>query len=292
MFDAKSLLNSILGGAQQAGQAGGLSDIINQVQQGGIGNMIGSVLSQATQGVRDAASQANAASGGLGDRANDMLGQATGSQGVGDLVNKARTMLGENPAVAAAVLGGLGALVLGTKGGRGMAMSAAKLGGLALIGGLAYKAYQNYQSGKPLLNASAPAQITAAPQGSGFDEASHTNDSTIALLRAMIASAAADGHIDETERAAIIGGLKQAGFDPEANDWLSNEMQTPATVDDLVALAGGSSELGAQIYTAARIVIDPDSAEEQDFLVNLASGLGLDAELVAHIDATAAQASA
>ena len=49
---------------------------------------------------------------------------------------------------------------------------------------------------------------------------------------------------------------------------------------------------GAQVYAAARLAIDPDTAEEQDFLAALAGALALEPSLVAHIDAAAASAKA
>lgn len=44
--------------------------------------------------------------------------------------------------------GGLAGLLLGTKKGRKMAGSAAKIGGVAVLGGLAYKAYNDWQASK------------------------------------------------------------------------------------------------------------------------------------------------
>jgi uncharacterized membrane protein YebE (DUF533 family) len=44
--------------------------------------------------------------------------------------------------------GGLAGLLLGTKGGRKMAKKAMKVGGLAVLGGLAYKAYNDWQATK------------------------------------------------------------------------------------------------------------------------------------------------
>jgi uncharacterized membrane protein YebE (DUF533 family) len=87
----------------------------------------------------------------------------------------------------------------------------------------------------------------------------------------------------------ILGGLKAAGFDPEANTWLENEMTNPASIEDLVASAS-SSEVASQIYTAARLAINPDTRAEKDFLAGLAGSLDLDAELVANIDAAALSA--
>lgn len=306
MFDAKSLLNALISAGSQvasnAGQkpgpdgqpsgglAGMLGNLASQVQgqaggaAGGIGGIIGSVLGQATQGLQDAANRSGAS-----QKATEMLGQATGGKSPADIMAQAREMLGNNPGASAAVLGTLGALVFGTSAGRGVAASAAKLGGLALIGGLAYKAYQNYSAGKPMI--ATDTAVLPAPEGSGFEAGIASNETAILFIRAMIAAAAADGTIDEAERHAIVGGLTEAGFDPEANTWLENEMANPASVDDLVEGAT-SAELQAQVYTAARLAINPDKPSEKDFLAGLAASLGLDAELVANIDAAALNAKA
>ncbi|MGL4242955.1 MAG: tellurite resistance TerB family protein [Beijerinckiaceae bacterium] len=298
MFDAKSLLNMVMGAGQQAGQSGGLGGMLgglmNQAQQGaqgaqgaagGLAGMVGSVLSQAAQGLQQGGRDLNQASGGMGDKLRDMAGQASGGRSPQDLMQQAKDMIANNPGLAAAAAAGLGGILLGTKGGRGLAMGAAKLGGLALIGGLAYSAYQNYQAGKPLMNANAP--VHAAPQGSGFAEGDGDDqERALLMVRAMIAAAAADGIIDNAERSRIIGNLKQAGLDDEANAFLDNEFRNPLDAQGLVDMAG-SAEMAAQIYTAARLAIDPDTQEEQDFLANLSSGLGLEADLVAHIDAAA-----
>ena len=81
----------------------------------------------------------------------------------------------------------------------------------------------------------------------------------------------------------------RAGLEQEAHAWLAQEMAKPASIDTLVE-AAESPELAAQIYTAARIAINPDNAAEKDFLAGLAGSLGLDAELVANIDAAASAA--
>ena len=292
MFNAKSLLDALINaGSQagtQAGQQGGLGGMLgglaDQVQRsGGIGGLAGQILTQATQGLGDAARQTGVQQG-----AGDALGRVTGGRTPDQLIEQAKGMFTSNPALATAVLGGLGALVFGTSTGRSVAGSAAKLGGLALIGGLAYKAYQNYQAGKPLLNA-AQQEVLPAPAGTGFEPQAATEATALVFIRAMIAAAAADGHIDAEERSAILGGLKEAGLEQEAHAWLAQEMAKPASIDTLVE-AAESPELAAQIYTAARIAINPDNAAEKDFLAGLAGSLGLDAELVANIDAAASAA--
>ncbi len=301
MFNAKALLDALVSAGSQmaqntgqnAGQGGQgvggmLGDMAGKVQQGlsqggGIGGVIGSVLTQATQGLQQAGQDVNARTG-IGDKASEMLAQRTGKTPQ-ELLEQAKGMIGGNQMAAGAAIGALGGLLFGTKTGRSIAMDAAKLGGLALIGGLAYKAYQDYAAGKPV-TAQQPAALPA-PSGSGFEAEAATDATATLFIRAMISAAAADGHIDDAERQAILGGMSSAGFDPEANSWLNDQIVNPPSVDDLVAEAT-TPELAAQVYAAARLAINPDTAMEKDYLAGLAGALGLDAELVAHIDAAAA----
>jgi uncharacterized membrane protein YebE (DUF533 family) len=199
-----------------------------------------------------------------------------------------KELIAKNQLGTGAALGGLGALVLGTGTGRALAGSAIKLGGLALIGGLAYKAYQNYQQGQPVPTGGQPQRqaLLAAPEGSGFEPAAVSNDHATLLIRAMIAAAAADGRIDAQEQKKILGGLQQAGLAGAAQQFLAREVNNPATVDDLAA-AVSSQEEAVQVYTAARVAVDPDMEKEHAFLVALAERLGIDDNLAAHIDATA-----
>ncbi|PZO01057.1 MAG: DUF533 domain-containing protein [Hyphomicrobiales bacterium] len=297
MFNAKSLLDALVSAGTQAGKPGGqgqtgalgsiLGGLAGKMQQGGgvggLAGMAGQILTQATQGVGDAARQT-----GVQQKAGDALGQVTGGRSAQDVLAQAKAMFDKNPAMATAVLGGLGALVFGSSTGRAVVGSAARMGGMALIGGLAYKAYQNYQSGKPMLDVGSP-EVLPAPSGTGFEPEAASEATALVFIRAMIAAAAADGAIDADERARILGGLREAGFDTEANEWLAREMANPASVEMLVEGAQ-SPELAAQIYTAARITINPDTPKERDFLAGLAGSLGLDAELVANIDAAASSA--
>ncbi len=298
MFNAKSLLDALVSAGTQAGQPGGqgqtgslgqiLGGLATKVQQGGglggLAGMAGQILTQASQGVGDAARQT-----GVQQKAGDVMGQVTGGRSAQDVLAQAKAMFDKNPAMATAVLGGLGALVFGSSTGRAVVGSAAKLGGMALIGGLAYKAYQNYQAGKPMLDIGSGPELLPAPRGTGFEAEAATEATALLFIRAMIAAAAADGAIDAEERTTILGGLREAGFDQEANEWLEQEMASPASIETLVAGAE-SPELAAQIYTAARIAINPDTAGEKDFLAGLSAALGLDAELVANIDAAASAA--
>lgn len=286
---------------QEGAAGGGLGDILGRIQEslgkqgggagaqggGGLMDILGQVLGQATQGVREGAGRIDDATGASG-RAREAIGQATGKS-PDDLMAQLKELIQNNQLGAGAVAGGLGSILLGTRTGRSIAVNAAKLGALALIGGLAYKALQNYQQGRPLISGP-DGQLTEAPRGSGFEANAVTNESAQLYIRAMIAAAASDGRIDAAEQQKIIGGLKQAGLDAETEQFLATELNNPAAVDDLVRAVGSEAE-AIQLYTAARIAIDLDTAEEHQFLVSLAKGLGMDDSLASHIDAQARAAS-
>jgi uncharacterized membrane protein YebE (DUF533 family) len=285
-------------GAPGGGQGGGLGDLLrNMVPSqsgggapggGGLLDILGQILGQATSGVKEGAQRADDATGASG-QLRDILTKATGKSPE-ELMNHAKELVEKNKMGAGVAAGGLGAVVLGTSTGRALVGSALKVGALALIGGLAYKAVQNFQAGKPLLDGGQPQALVEAPSGSGYEARAVTHDTALLYIRAMISAAAADGRIDAREQEKIMGGLKQAGIDREAEEFLAQEMNSPATTADLAAAVHGDAE-AVQVFTAARIAVDVDNAEEHDFLVALAKDLGLDDELVAHIDATARQAA-
>lgn len=285
------------GGGGAGGLPGGLGDILGKLGQqaggagagaGGIADILRQVLGQATDGVREGARRVDDATG-AGRHMRDAVGQATG-RSPDELVNQLKDLIAKNQLGAGAALGGLGALVLGTRTGRSVAGSAIKLGALALIGGLAYKAYQNYSEGRPPLGGGNFVP-EPAPTGSGFEPQAVTNETAALYIRAMIGSAAADGRIDRAEQERIMGGLKQAGLDAEAEEFLANELNNPATPEKLAA-AVRSGEEAMQVYTAARLSIEPDTDEEQAYLAELAARLGVDAKLAAHVDAAARGAGA
>lgn len=286
------MLGQILGGAQggQAG-AGGLGAILGQVLGGGAGGNQGlgaaadiarSIFGNATQGVQDATRATGAA-----PQLDDIIRQLGGGQGAGDLIAKARELIAANPGLAGALAGALGTATIGTGTGRTIAANAAKLGGLVLIGGLAYKAYESYRAGQSTsATVSAATPPTPAPAGTGFEPQAQTHDTAALYMRAMIAAAAADGTIDAGEQARISGGLQQAGHSADAAAFVQRELARPATPAELAA-ACTSPEIAMQCYTAARIAIEPHSDAEKKFLADLASALGMDAALVAHVDAAA-----
>ncbi len=292
-------LGSILGGAGAAGGLGGaLGSILGgaggQAGQTGLPGNLGAaadiarnIFGNATSGVQDAARRVNEQTG-AGPQLDEIIRKLSGGQGSGELMAKAQEIIKQNPGIAGALAGILGTLTVGTGTGRAIAAQAAKLGGLVLIGGLAYKAYQNYQAGQAT-SASANPMPTPAPGGTGFEAQAQTNETATLYIRAMIAAASADGVVDEAELARITAGFSQAGQSPAAVAFIRQELARPATPQELAAQCT-SPEIAMQCYTAARVAIQPDSAGEQRFLAELAGALGMDAALVQHVDAAATAA--
>lgn len=285
MFDARKLLDALVSAGSQSGAPGqgGLGGMLGQVA-----NIAGQVLNQATGGVQQGATQVDQATG-ASQKATDMLRQATG-QSPADLLAKAKNLAAQNPLATTAAIGGLAAVLLGTGAGRKITGSVARMGGMALVGGLAYKALQNYQAGKPLLDLQGAAQELQAEQ-KALPAPQASQEQALRLVRAMIAAASSDGVVDEAERATIIGNLKAAGLEAEAAQFIEGEFANPADIGTLAAGISGQEE-AAQVYAAARLAIDPDTDDEQAFLSALAAELSLDTSLVAHIDAAAASAKA
>ncbi|WP_112335180.1 tellurite resistance TerB family protein [Rhizobium sp. BK312] len=219
--------------------------------------------------------------------------QVPGMQGtVKDRATQAINLARDNPMATSAIAG----VLLGTKTGRQVAGNALALGGLAAIAGLGYQAYKNYRDGNqpqpaPQSTPQAEPQFLPPPTDSGFSTspAVASNDFTLSLVRAMIAAARADGHIDDTERQRILGKVQEAGVGAEAEAFFQRELANPVDLDAIVASAK-TEEQRVQVYTASRLAIEPDSRAERGYLDLLAGRLGLADALVDHIEATVAGA--
>lgn len=207
-----------------------------------------------------------------------------GGTTVGGAVDKAKGYARENPLATGAAAGGLAALLLGTKTGRSVAGNAAALGGLALLGGLAYKAYRNWQGGDPTAGpAAAGGDVPPAPEGFTPTSEAESQHLGLALVTAMIAAAKADGHIDADEQARIFDKMDELQLDSEAKAFVMDELRAPLDIDKIAALAT-NEQVGMQIYAASRLAIEPDHPAEKAYLETLADKLRLMPGFVAQVD--------
>ena len=186
--------------------------------------------------------------------------------------------------------GALASAFMGKKG-RKLTKSAVKIGGLALVGGLAYKAWQNHkQSGAVptpgMAPATGPEPVPAVPQGTGFLPSPGDTRGAEALsqliVRAMISAAKADGQIDTRESQMILQQVNSSQLDEEDKAFLFAEYSKPLDIEGLVA-AVDSPEHAAEVYAASVLVAHPASPAEKIYLDTLARALQLEPGLVGEL---------
>jgi uncharacterized membrane protein YebE (DUF533 family) len=192
-----------------------------------------------------------------------------------------------------AAAGGALALLLGSRRGRSLGGKVLKVGTVAALGTLAWRAYNEWQAKN---QASAPASAAGAPQGAAvaparFDAlpALQLEDHSRAMLKAIIAAAKSDGHLDERERGAVEAELQRLQAEPATRRWVEGELRCPVDAAE-VAAASTSPQMASEIYLASVLVVDEATPTERAYLDELAKQLelppGLKAELEARAKAT------
>jgi len=185
-----------------------------------------------------------------------------------------------------ALAAGALALLLGTRSGRRVGGAALKVGTVAALGGLAYNAWQKWQQS---------ADIGTATRIGGSDNSSAVvpleqmsgqalQDRSISLLRVMIAAARADGHIDANEKKTILDRMGDQQLDDDTLQFLRQELESDVDVQALATLAD-SPEHAAEMYLAARIVINQANATEKNWLTGLSDALQLPEAMVTELEA-------
>ena len=225
----------------------------------------------------------------LGGQQGSQPGQPQGQSQFGDIARNIGTSLSGNLGGigGGALAGGLAGILLGTKQGRKIAGTAATVGGMALVGALAYGAYKNWQSGRAPAQDARSVPLLPPPRDTPFNPASETEQQSLglSLMRAMIAAAKSDGHVDATEQANIFAQLDKLNLSAEEKAFVLDELRKPLDVD-AVARGARTPEQAAEIYVASLLAIDVDNPAERGYLTMLAARLQLDEKLVAHLHAT------
>lgn len=207
--------------------------------------------------------QGSSSSGGLGDVLGSVLGKSGGSSGgLGSLLSGAG-----GGALAAGAMG----LLLGNKKARKFGGKALTYGGLAALGVIAYKAYGNWQSQQAGSAQQEPQTIDRLP-------APEAEIHSQGILKALVAAAKADGHVDARERQLIEGELSKLADDQSLQRWLEAELNKPLDPAD-VARAATTPEMAAEMYIASVLMVDEEHFMERAYLEELARQLKLDPAL-------------
>ncbi|MCB1500587.1 MAG: tellurite resistance TerB family protein [Bauldia sp.] len=204
----------------------------------------------------------------------------------GGVMGRVGELARQNPMLAGGIAGGLAGLLLG----RGFGGGLIKYGGMAVIGGLAYKAWRDYQdaqsSGEAPAGGENDADLVLPPPDSPFVPTPQSQARLAeTLIVAMIAAAKADGHIDAEERGRIYQRLEEGGLQPEEVAFLQRELTEPVDVDRIVAGARTKEE-AVEVYAASLMAIRNDTPQERDYLAGLAGRLQLEPDLVTAIEKT------
>jgi len=184
-----------------------------------------------------------------------------------------------------AIAAGVMALLLGTSTGRRATTSALKLGSLAAVGGIAWQAYKNWSADN---NTAAQTESSQAIGHLNTDEA---NNRSLILLKAMIAAAKADGHIDDMEMADIQKQVTELGLTGDIAGFVQNEIASPSSLEELAKLSD-SPETGAEIYLISSILINKENELERAYLDALAAALELPDALLIELEKAKADALA
>ena len=167
---------------------------------------------------------------------------------------------------AGAVGGGLIGLLMGSKKTKKIGKKVLGIGGAAALGALAYKAYNDWQA----------KQTTTQPQATfDPDDSNHS----VLILKAMIAAAKADGHVDEQEMSKLEHAIGEMGADAQRQQLVKNELHKPLDPAAIAQLAT-TPEQASELYLASLLIADEQNFMEKAYLNELAKQLRLADDLV------------
>lgn len=172
-----------------------------------------------------------------------------------------------------ALAGGTLALLLGTRTGRRLTRTGVVLGGLGMLGKMAYDAYN--KSGNAPADAAPP---VAALEGPAAEQRAS------AIAAAVIAAAKADGHVDDKEMAAIEQAL--SGLPATVSGFLRAELHRTPDAKSIAALAD-SPQAAGEMWLASYLVTGDDHPGEKEWLASLAAEMGLGPDRIAALKAEA-----
>ncbi len=212
---------------------------------------------------------------GLADRGVDRAGEFIGLPQAGEARDEALSNMGKGALAAGAL-----ALLLGTSGGRKLTGGALKLGSLAALGSLAYNAYNGWRQSQPADSTDA-SELEVVPIDRVEGDIGQARSER--LIKAMIAAAAADGHIDTSERGRIEDQLGRMELDADITALIHEQLASP--VDPAVLAAGVETlEEAAELYLVTRMVIDLANKAEREYLERLADALHLAPDFIAKLE--------
>lgn len=216
-----------------------------------------------------------------------------------------RLISGPGGLVTGSCSGGLAGLILKKCAPRRLKSHALNLGGIAVISGLAFSAWQKWNAPNTAYDGengpitveghspsadAVPSQPAYTPRllGTNFLPTAEASQQALAytLVKAIISAAKAGGTLSTAEQSSTASGLEALRLPQIHKDFLLEELAKPANMQPLID-AATSPEVAATIYMASIMVIRRTTMAERDYLGLLAARLRLAPDLVAHLHASA-----
>ncbi len=199
-------------------------------------------------------------------------GSSAGSSGAGSSggIGGLLASLGGSMGGSGGSSGGLGGLLGSLGGGAGGVSRGGSSGMGGLLGGLAAMA-----GGSAALASASPEEAMRHVENGPASE-----ETAAVMIRAIGQAVRADGRIDAEER-AVLDGMMDESETAADRAALDAALMEPVNPEKLARDVPRGSE--AQVYAAALTAIDPDHAQERDFLNRFATALALDAPEVARL---------
>ena len=275
-----------LGGGSPSGSRGG--GIFGGADDGRTGGGLGG------GGLGDLMSGGGGApGGGLGGLLGGLLGGGAPSGGLG---GAGGGMGGLGGMLGAGMGGGLLGAILGGRSSRtgGGGSGLMRMGGAAVLTALAARAFKAWQAQQAEATAGRGAATPVhlpAPQPTEGTVAADDHPFGLAVVRAMIAAAKADGSIDGGERERIFAEVEKLDLESEEKGFVFQALEERSDPTAIARLATNDSQK-AELYLASRLVATPDTSSERAWLDALAHALNMPAGLRQSLDAQAKEAEA
>jgi uncharacterized membrane protein YebE (DUF533 family) len=191
--------------------------------------------------------------------------------------------------LAGGAAAGLIALLFGAKSSRKIATKVAKLGGTAVLGGLAYKAYGNWQKNKalgqtrPVTDHDIDLASQTIPTLKDTSNAVVRDQLSLVLIMTMVAASKADGNVDSLEHKRLFEAIEKLELSASEKGAAFDLMSREISIQE-IACSVSLDEHKAEVYLSAYLGIEVDSQSERTFLNQLAMALDLPKGFPAYLE--------
>lgn len=184
-----------------------------------------------------------------------------------------------------AAAGGILGLLMGGKSARKFMGNAATYGGMALLGGLAYRAFQNWQQNKSLSQAQLATSEDVTLTRQEFLPSTQNSNQPLQLtvVKAMIAASKSDGHLDANEQKKIFAYILSTKLSDNEKSLLLENIDQEIPLQEL-ANSVSTLEHKSEVYLASCLATSSDNRQSKEYLLKLSTALGLPKGLAEHLE--------